>query len=123
MRKIALLFIVSLFTFIGTSQTSSQKKTPKIIQKTFYYSFDNIQDQNDMQLLVEDLEKEKNVVKVKLNYKVEKNAGQVIVILHEPERTSEQEVFFSPKTIKNLMIQHHLTPGKMSVNEVVIENK
>lgn len=124
MRKSVLLIIaVLLSVFSFGQQKKSDNGSVKLIQKTYYYSFADVNNQEDMNGLVFDLERIKDVVKVKLNYKPEKEAGEVIVIIIEPERTAEGEVFFSPKQIKDLIIQHHLTPGNMSVNEVVVDKK
>lgn len=119
MRKTVLLVLAILFNVLVFGQQSSAKN----IQKTYYYSFSDVTNQDDMDGLVSDLEQIKDVVKVKLNYKPEKNAGQIILIIIEPERTFEGEEFFSPKQIKDLIIQHHLTPGDMTVNEEVVGKK
>lgn len=117
--KKALIALVVSFLFVST--IVGQEKKAENIQRTFYYSFSNVSSMEQVDNLKKDIETLKSVVKVKTEYKVEKAAGQVVVIVIEQTRTSEGQVFFSITDLKRLIIENDLTPNELKQENVILQ--
>jgi len=117
--KRALITLVVSILFVST--IVSQEKEADNIQRTFYYSFTNVSSIEQVEDLQEDIEALKSVVKVKIEYKVEKAAGQVVVIVIEETRTSEGQVFFNIQDLKKLIIENGLIPNELKQEEIILQ--
>jgi len=106
---------------LSISFSFGQEKKGNDVKRTFYYSFTNVASIDQVESLKEDIEALKSVVKVKTEYKVEKGAGQVVVIVLEKTRTSEGQEFFSITDLKRLIIENDLTPNTLKQEEIILQ--
>ena len=100
MKRVLIALVVS---FLFASTIVGQDRKANNIQRTYYYSFSNVSSIDQVDNLKEDIEALKSVIKVKTEYKVEKSAGQVVVIVVEESRTSEGQKFFSIIDLNTLL--------------------
>lgn len=109
MKKLALIGILFLIAFVGFGQSNE-------IKRTYYYSFTNVSSDTQIEDVVKSVSALKWVKQVKPKYKGG-TSGQIIVIVEEPLRTGEQMELFSVKSLKNVLIEHRLTPTDLTQKE------
>lgn len=102
--------------------TVAQTKIAKTLKKTFYYSFENVISEDQIERLKSDVALLKNVTEVKSNYKAESGKGQIIVIVIEKETTKEGDHEFDILGLKNLIIKNQLSPMELTQEETTISN-
>ena len=115
------LYITLILCVLSISFSFGHEKKGDDVKRTYYYSFTNANSIEQVESLKEDIEELKSVVKVKTEYKVEKGAGQVVVIVLEKTRTSEGQVFFSITDLKRLIIENDLTPHELKQEEIILQ--
>ncbi|MCD6017478.1 MAG: hypothetical protein K0S53_599 [Bacteroidetes bacterium] len=117
MKKLLLFFL-----FLSTFSFSQQRNTSDIqkeITKTHYYTFTGYASQEKLDELQQALISLEFATEAKVKYKLEKNAGQVILITKEPVVVSEDQKVFSPPVIKRTIIKHGLTPVQYTKGEII----
>lgn len=113
MRFIYFFFTLALISLSQSmfSQTSEQKPTSrKQITKMHYYSFTGQASQEQLDFLQQDLKNLELVTQVKIEYKVEKGAGQVRLVSVEQSVISEGDKEFSPTVIKKALVNKGFMP-------------
>ena len=115
------LYITLILCFLSISISFGQEKKGDDVRRTYYYSFSNVSSIDQVENLKEDIEELKSVVKVKTEYKVEKGAGQVVVVVLEKTRTSEGQVFFSITDLKRLIVSNDLIPNELKQEETILQ--
>ena len=118
MKKALIALVICI---LSVSATIGQEKKVDNIKRTYYYTFSNVSSIEHVNSLIADIEALKSVVKVKTEYKVEKGAGQIVVIVIEESRTSEGQVFFSINDLKRLIIENELTPNELKEEEIILQ--
>ena len=119
MTKTLLLFILS-FLFLSNFLFAQQRNTSGInneIIKTHYYTFEGYATQEKLDELQRSLVALDFVTEVKVKYKPEKSAGQVIMITKEQPVVSENQKEFSPPIIKRTIISLGLMPMEYKLGE------
>lgn len=112
--------IVLLMLFSGGLKSQNQI-VPKTIKKTFYYSFENVQNATQIENLKNDVFALRGVTEVKSEYKSDSGKGQIIVTVIEKSRTSESDVLFDIRDLKHAIIRNNLTPFELSQEETTVE--
>jgi hypothetical protein len=82
-----------------------------------YYTFEGNADQEKLNLMEENLLKLDFVSEAKVKYKIEKNMGQIILVVKEKKITSEGDKIFSPTSIKQTILKSGLSPMEYSVGK------
>lgn len=85
--------------------------------KLYYYTFSGEAYPSTLEALKQDLLNIPSVQDVKIEYKSEKNAGQVKVITKEKVTTQEHEDAFGPLKIKQALIAHNLSPADVRIED------
>ncbi len=109
------LFTLTFLTFCSVvfAQTTETKPTSrKEITKIHYYIFNGSASQDQLDFLRQDLAAIEFVSEVKIEYKPERNAGQIRLISKELAIASEGDKQFSPTIIKKTLINKGLTPAE-----------
>lgn len=119
MKKFSLLFSL-FFTFLSLnifSQQHSGGLSKKEITTLHYYTFEANVSQDKLDDLEKALASLEFVTEAKVKYKPEKGMGQVIMVVKQPQVTSENQKEFSPTIIKKTLINMGFTPVKHSTGE------
>lgn len=107
--KLTLLLII-LFPTVNYAQqvTVSQK-----VKTIYYYTFqtENISTIDNVLTQIKDLT---GVTETKYEYKSEKNAGQLIVVVEEKKRTTESDILFQPTDLKRILSENGYTPNQLT---------
>lgn len=122
MKKIRYSVLLALFSIIFTSVKAQMIPLPGDIKKTFYYSFENVTSDTQIENLKRNVSMLKGVSEVKSEYKADKAMGQIIVVVIEKKRTQEGDVEFDIRLLKNAIIQNQMQPLELTQEETVIEN-
>lgn len=122
MKKIRYSVLLALFSIIFTSVKAQQIALPGDVKKTFYYSFENVTSDTQVENLKRNVSMLKGVSEVKSEYKADKAMGQIMVIVIEKKRTLEGDEEFDIRLLKNAIIQNQLQPLELTQEETVIEN-
>ncbi len=102
--------IFLLFSNIGYAQQSSNTK---LIKTAYYYSFKTTSDVPDFNNMEQEIKALKNVTEVKIKFKPESKAGQLIVMTKERPRQSEGEVLFQPTDLKRIISSNGFIPNEL----------
>jgi len=122
MKQSHLLRLLVIFLlFSGTLKSQNNSVVPKTVKKTFYYSFENVQNISQVENLKNDVYALRGVSEVKSEYKPENGKGQIIVVVIEKERTRESDVLFDIRDLKHAIIKNNLTPYELTQEEMFIE--
>jgi hypothetical protein len=122
MKKIRYSVLLALFSIIFTSVKAQQIALPGDVKKTFYYSFENVTSESQIENLKRNVSMLKGVSEVKSEFKSEKAMGQIMVVVIEKKRTQEGDTEFDIRLLKNAIIQNQLQPLELTQEETVIEN-
>ncbi|MDF2436229.1 MAG: hypothetical protein K0Q95_605 [Bacteroidota bacterium] len=122
MRHLYYSIVLACFSLISGSLKAQQIALPGDVKKTFYYSFENVTSDSQIEKLKRNVSMLKGVSEVKSVYKAEKAMGQIIVVVLEKKRTLEGDTEFDIRTLKNAIIQNQLQPLELTQEETVIEN-
>lgn len=118
MKKVTFAFLFLFFIFIQVSQ--AQDKNTLGLNEFFvmhYYTFEGNADQEKINNLEQNLVKLDFVSEAKVKYKIEKNMGQVILVVKEKNVTSEGDKVFSPTAIKQTILRSGFSPMEYSVGK------
>lgn len=115
------VFLIGAFLLFSIN-ISGQSRAPKTLKKTFYYSFENVTSEDQIERLKSDVALLKDVTEVKSNYKAESGKGQIIVVVVEKEVTKEGDKEFDITGLKKLIIQNQLSPMELTQEETIILN-
>lgn len=85
--------------------------------KLYFYTFSGEAYPGTLDALKQDLLNIPSVQEVKVEYKPEKNAGQLKVITKEKVTTQEHEDAFGPVKIKQVLIARNLSPGDFRIED------
>lgn len=85
--------------------------------KLYFYTFSGEAYPSTLDALKQDLLNIPSVQEVKVEYKPEKNAGQLKVITKEKVTTQEHEDAFGPVKIKQVLIARNLSPGDFRIED------
>jgi hypothetical protein len=121
MKLINYSFLISFFLWFSVT-AGAQTKIPKTLKKTFYYSFENVSAESQLDKLKADVALLKGVTEVKLYYKSESAKGQIIVIVIEKEVMHEGDQEFDIRNLKELIIKNQLSPLELTQEETIIAN-
>lgn len=115
-----LKYLILLCTILLCQLTYGQEKT-KEITHTIHYSFTNVSSEDQIESLENDISKLKNVVKIKSEYKIEKAAGQITVVVTDEINLSEgsDNEYFDARDLKQLIVKNGLTPNQIHQEEVL----
>jgi hypothetical protein len=119
LQNYLLLSAILSFSVPMSAQTSSVAQS---IKKTFYYSFENVVSEGQIDNLKNDVFALKGVSEVKSEYKSEKAMGQIIVVVIEKERTTEGDLQFDILNLKSAIIKSQLTPLELTEEDTIIAN-
>lgn len=97
LRPLMYLFFL-LFSFTGFSQTYS-------------YSFSGTLDDSGLSKLEKEIRKLNFAEKIKINYKQEKKAGEILLFHHGSLSEGDNNSEASPIDLKNTLIANGLVPG------------
>lgn len=122
MKPKNVLAFLFCFLFFLNGIKSQNNIQPQTVKKTFFYSFENVVNDFQIENLKNDIYALRGVSEVKSEYKLEKARGQVIVVVIEKQRSSEKDVLFDIKTLKEAIIKNNLTPYELTQEETIIEN-
>lgn len=96
MKNFYLTLMALSFTFLGFSQNYS-------------YSFSGELSAEQRIKFERDISKLSGVREIKLKYKEERNAGELLITISNPER-AEGDDSFSALTVKNVLLSYSLEP-------------
>jgi hypothetical protein len=124
MQKIFLLFgfFLLISPVIHSQNTVATTVNNPTTKKYIYqYGFENASSEESVKATEEAIYRLVNVSEVKYQFKSDSNRGQFIITVIEKDRSSESEVLFSPKMIKESLIQNGLQPLEFTVTEEIIK--
>jgi hypothetical protein len=105
-----LLILLGLFFISGS--LLSQTNFDRPVKKIHYYTFSGAAGQEQTEALQQELAKLEFVTEAKIEYKAEKNAGQIRVLTAEPAPKQENDPQFSPIGMKRVLINLGFTPAE-----------
>lgn len=110
LKPIQFLLILGFFCLSNTlfSQTDSDRP----IKKIHYYTFSGTAVQEQLEQLQQDIAKLEFVTQAKVEYKAEKQKGQVRILTSEPKAKNENDAVFSPYQVKQVFIKLGYTPDE-----------
>ncbi len=118
MKKTSFLLLILSFLSLNIfSQQQTNSLHKKEITTLHYYTFEANVSQDQLNALEQALSRLEFVTEAKVKYKAEKGMGQVIMLVKQPEVTSENQKEFSPTIIKKTLINMGFTPVKHSTGE------
>lgn len=123
MKKL-LVFYVLFFAVFTVSPLIAQTKTESAVKSRTYiytYSFENASSEESVQKTQTDLSNLIHVSTVKYVFKSESQKGQFIITVIENDRTSESEELFSPKLVKDALLENGLMPIEFTVTEEIVK--
>jgi len=110
--------MIVLFSLFSKAQTTA---IPATIKKTFYYSFENVMSESQIERLKTDVYALKGVSEVKSEYKAEKGKGQIMVVVIEKQVTKESDKTFDIRDLKFAISNNQLTPLELTQEESILE--
>jgi len=118
MYKASFLFL-SLFLIFSQLSHAQEKNTLGLNEffMMHYYTFEGNADQEKLNEIEQNLLKLDFVSEAKVKYKIEKNMGQIILVVKEKKITSEGDKIFSPTSIKQIILKSGLSPMEYSVGK------
>ncbi len=122
MKLKKLLLFIPLFLFFINGLKSQNNTIPQTVKRTFFYSFENVVNESQIENLKNDIYALRGVSEVKSEYKSENKRGQVVVVVIEKQRSSEKDVLFDIKALKDAIIKNNLSPFELTQEESIIEN-
>jgi nitrate reductase NapAB chaperone NapD len=122
MKLLYYYIVLTCFSLLSGSIRAQQLALPGDVKKTFYYSFENVASDEQIERLKRNVSTLKGVSEVKSEYKPEKATGQIMVVVIERKRTLEGDTEFDIRSLKNAIIQNQLQPLELTQEETVIEN-
>lgn len=117
---LALLACCLAFSHEAISQQQRKPATKTDLveySKQYLYTFTGEAYQGTLDALKQDLLNMPSVLEVKIEYKPEKNAGQLKVITREKVATQEHEDAFGPVKIKHAIEARNLSPGDFRIED------
>jgi hypothetical protein len=123
MKKLMVFYVLFFTVFmvnVAVAQTDS-KSSPQSRKYIYTYTFENASSEDLVQKTQTELNTLIHVSTVKYVFKAESQKGQFIITVIENDRTSESEELFSPKLIKDSMLQNGLSPMEFTVTEEIIK--
>lgn len=117
-HKYSFLLII-LFLSLYNSSFSQEKNTlaPNEFFTMHYYSFEGLANQDKLDELEKSLLKIEFVSEAKVKYKIEKNMGQIVLVVKEKTITREGDKSFSPTSIKQIILRNGLSPMEYSTGK------
>jgi len=122
MKRIYFLALLAVFAMFSISVKAQNPTVPQTVKKTFFYSFENVSSETQIESLKRNVSFFKGVTEVKSEYKPEKGMGQIMVVVIEKTRTAEGDVLFDITQLKAAIIQNNLSPLELTQEESIIEN-
>jgi len=120
--KLKNYFLLSVMIVMTSFSLKSQTTTvPATLKKTFYYSFENVLSETQIERLKTDVYALKGVSEVKSEYKAEKAKGQIIVVVIEKQVTKESDKTFDIRDLKFAISNNQLTPLELTQEESILE--
>lgn len=118
-----LLGIFLLFTpFVNAqSQEISNTENTSTRKSIYRYSFENAASEESVKATELALTKLLNVTEVKYQYKSDSKRGQFIITVVETYGKSESQEYFSPKMIKDALLQNGLEPIDFTLTEEIVK--
>lgn len=118
-----LLGIFLLFTPIvnAQSQETSTTEITSTRKSTYRYSFESAASEESVKSAEMAIAKLLNVTEVKYQYKSDSKRGQFIITVVETYGKSESQEYFSPKMIKDAMLQNGLEPIDFTLTEEIVK--
>jgi copper chaperone CopZ len=116
-------YIIGLAFFLCFSSfAEAQNKIQKTLKKTFYYSFENVNAEEQVEKLKTKVSLLKGVTEVKSEYDQESGKGQIIVVVIEKEINNEGDPQFDILLLKKSIIDTQLLPSELTQEESPIAN-
>lgn len=122
MKNKLYLSLTAAFALFSLSIKAQGTAVPKDVKTTYYYSFENVSSDSQIEHLKNSVSMLKGVAEVKSAYKPEKGMGQITVVVIEKAPAHESDVLFDIRSLKNAIIQNQLTPLELTQEESPIEN-
>lgn len=118
MKTLFYLKITLLFVFFSTISFAQQQTTTNpIVKKVYYYTF-NTESIASIDVVLTNIKALAGVIESKYEYKPENNAGQLIVIVQEKNRTSESDILFQPTDLKRILSENGFIPNELTTEEL-----
>jgi hypothetical protein len=122
MKRILYSTLLAFFACISISVKAQDKPAVQEVKRTFFYSFENVSSESQIETLKRNLSFLKGVTEVKSEYKADKGMGQIMVVVIERQRSMEGDVLFSITSLKDAIIKSQLTPLELTQEESIIQN-
>ncbi|MDQ3048799.1 MAG: hypothetical protein M3R27_14710 [Bacteroidota bacterium] len=120
LHRLLLTAIIALFcSFTVNAQT---ERIPLEIKKTYYYSFEGVNSESQIENLKRKVSSLKGVTEVKSEFKADKGKGQIIVVVIEKQQTNEGDILFNIVDLKEAIIQSQLSPFELTQEETPVQN-
>lgn len=113
-------FLLITFFLCFFHSAFSQEKNALELNEFFtihYYTFEGNANQNKIDELENALLKIEFVSEAKVKYKIEKNMGQIVLVVKEKPMLHEGDKSFSPTSIKQTILRNGLTPMEYSTGK------
>lgn len=117
-NKYTFLYITILLSFFHNS-FSQEKNTlaPNEFFTMHYYTFEGNANEIKLNELEQTLLKIEFVSEAKVKYKIEKNMGQIVLVVKEKPMLHEGDKSFSPTSIKQAILRSGLSPMEYSTGK------
>lgn len=112
-RILQLFILISIFA----SNVKAQKK-PTLTKTKYSYTFSGVSASSNIESLTNEISNLKGVTTCKPVLKPEQSTGQLIVIVEEFTRSSEDEILFEPTDLKKIIIKNGLIPNELTIEEL-----
>lgn len=112
MRVFVNIFFLFLVLYSASMLVKAQQNDLKRIR--FNYSFENVTNENQIDLLKKEVEALNNVQSVKTIYKRDSGKGLLIVDVAEKVSRRESEESFDITQLKKIIISNQLTPVELT---------
>lgn len=119
----SITFVLFLFSSFINVNAQVQNSTEKEITRKYlyHYSFESGSSAELIKQTEEAISKLIHVTEVKSVFKPESGRGQFIITVTEKDRTTESEELFSPKLVKEVILQNGIQPIDFTVTEEIIK--
>lgn len=111
--KIAIL----VMGFYPTISFAQQQTTAPLVKTVYYYTF-STENIAVVDVVLNRVKALSGVIESKYEFKPEKNAGQLIVIVQEKTRTSESDILFQPTDLKRILSENGFSPKELRSEKI-----
>lgn len=120
-KKLSIFYFLLFFGLFNSLFSQEGNNTLKANEflTMHYYTFEGNINQEKIEEFEKVLSKIEFVSQAKVKYKLEKNMGQIVLVVKEKNITNEGDKSFSPTSIKQAILKNGLVPMEYSTGKYI----